>query len=290
MVFRMMLLGILALMTACSRSPQPPPSAGAPAAITDREVEARWAMMSTSQKRYWHQQSSGSGKDTLRKALEEESGWACLARKEGLENDPVVKVREEDASRKILFEELLRKRAVAALVTEAEIQDHFQKRQMDFFFPEEAEVAHILVGPRKEKELKNAGGDDAEGEAAAKDKINRLNARIQKGEDFFALARQYSEDASAERDGRLGWFGRGVMVKPFEEQAFALPVGGTSEAFRTEYGWHILKVLGRRGGKPLLLAEVRREVEDRILSQKREQVETLKTKLLEEVKRDCMRP
>lgn len=288
MLFRKMMFVFLALSLACSRGPQPaaPPQGG----ITEKEVEARWAMMSTPQKRYWLQQSSGSGKDTLRKALAEEQGWACLARKGGLENDPVVKVREEDASRKILFEELLRKRAIAALCTEAEIQEYYQKRQIDFFFPEEVEVAHILVGPRKEKEIKNASGEDAVGEAAAKKKIDRLFTQVQKGEDFFALARQYSEDASAERDGRLGWFARGIMVKPFEERAFSLSVGGTSEVFQTEYGWHILKVLGRRGGKPLLLSEVRREIEDRILSQKREQVEALKMKLLEEVKRDCLRP
>jgi len=151
-------------------------------------------------------------------------------------------------------------------------------------------VAHILVGPRKGKEVRNSSGEDAVGETAAKEKIDRLLARIRKGDDFFVLARQYSEDPSAAQDGRLGWFARGIMVKPFEEQAFALPVGATSEPFRTEYGWHILKVLGRRGGRPLPLAEVRREVEDRILSQKREQVEALKKKLFEEVKRDCLRP
>jgi len=65
------------------------------------------------------------------------------------------------------------------------------------------------------------------------------------GEKFGKLARELSIDSgSAKRDGDLGYFGRGAMVKPFEEAAFKLQVGSISEPVKTEFGYHIIKRLG----------------------------------------------
>ncbi len=69
--------------------------------------------------------------------------------------------------------------------------------------------------------------------------------RLKSGEKFAKLAREHSLDSpSAKRDGSLGYFGRGTMVKPFEEAAFGLGVGQTSEPVRSEFGYHIIKRLG----------------------------------------------
>jgi foldase protein PrsA len=69
--------------------------------------------------------------------------------------------------------------------------------------------------------------------------------RLKKGEKFGKLARELSLDSgSAKRDGDLGYFGRGMMVKPFEEAAFKLEVGNISEPIKTEFGYHIIKRLG----------------------------------------------
>jgi len=77
----------------------------------------------------------------------------------------------------------------------------------------------------------------------AKKKAEELYQRLKQGEDFAQLARQYSEDsASADKGGDLGFFGRGQMVKPFEEKAFSLKMGEISEPVLTEYGYHIIKV------------------------------------------------
>jgi len=68
--------------------------------------------------------------------------------------------------------------------------------------------------------------------------------QLKKGEKFGKLARELSIDSgSAKRDGDLGYFGRGVMVKPFEEAAFKLQVGSISEPVKTEFGYHIIKRL-----------------------------------------------
>lgn len=69
--------------------------------------------------------------------------------------------------------------------------------------------------------------------------------KINGGEKFGKLARELSIDSgSAKRDGSLGYFGRGMMVKPFEEAAFKLQIGQVSEPIKTEFGYHIIKRLG----------------------------------------------
>ena len=72
-----------------------------------------------------------------------------------------------------------------------------------------------------------------------------LLERIQKGEKFGKLAKEFSLDTgSAKRDGSLGYFGRGKMVKEFEKSAFNLQTGQISEPVKTQYGYHIIKRLG----------------------------------------------
>lgn len=65
--------------------------------------------------------------------------------------------------------------------------------------------------------------------------------KIKKGESFSKLAEQYSIDGSRRRGGDLGEFGRGMMVRPFEEAAFKLQVGEVSGIVKTEFGYHIIK-------------------------------------------------
>jgi len=83
--------------------------------------------------------------------------------------------------------------------------------------------AHILV----EKESK------------AKEVLDKLN----KGESFSKLAAEYSIDGTRKRGGDLGYFGRGVMVKEFENAAFALKPGEISGIVKTQFGYHIIKRL-----------------------------------------------
>jgi hypothetical protein len=82
-------------------------------------------------------------------------------------------------------------------------------------------------------------------------KIEGLLKRARAGEDFSALAREFSTDPGSKGNGGdLGWFGRGVMVKPFEDAAFALKVGEVSEVFESPFGFHIVKLEERRAQDP----------------------------------------
>ena len=77
--------------------------------------------------------------------------------------------------------------------------------------------------------------------------LEAVAERIRGGQDFAELAREYSEDASANIGGDLGWFGKGQMVPDFEARAFALDSGQVSEPVATQHGYHIIKSYGRRG-------------------------------------------
>ncbi len=115
------------------------------------------------------------------------------------------------------------------LVTEAMDYDLDQTKTM-------LHAAHILV--------------DTEEEAQAV--LDRLAA----GEEFEVIAAEVSIDpGSAYMGGDLGWFGRGQMVEPFEEAAFALDVGEISEPVQTDYGWHIIKLYERDDNYPTLYYE-----------------------------------
>ncbi len=85
---------------------------------------------------------------------------------------------------------------------------------------------------------------------AARDKAEDLRRRAAGGEDFEKLAKENSDEPGAkESGGDLGWFGRGRMVKPFEEAAFALKDNEISQVVESQFGFHVIQVLGRRTGK-----------------------------------------
>ncbi len=79
-----------------------------------------------------------------------------------------------------------------------------------------------------------------------KEQADSLKKQIDGGADFAALAEKHSSCPSSENGGDLGFFGRGMMVKPFEDAAFALSVGAVSGPVQTQFGWHLIKLTEKR--------------------------------------------
>lgn len=115
---------------------------------------------------------------------------------------------------------------------------------------EEVHAAHILVAV--------GGRGNGRSEADAKKRADELLARIKGGEDLAALAKENSDDAaSGSRGGDLGWFGRGAMVKPFEDAAFGMKAGELADQpVRSNFGFHIVKLLERRTEEDRTLRQI----------------------------------
>lgn len=119
----------------------------------------------------------------------------------------------------------------AAKVTEAEVKTAYAEDKT-------ATVRHILLLTKDKTPAEKA---------EIRKKMDGILARAKKGEDFAALAKEFTEDpGSKETGGLYEDFSRGRMVKPFDDAAFSIPVGQISGIVETEYGYHVLKVEGRK--------------------------------------------
>ena len=122
------------------------------------------------------------------------------------------------------------------VVPEAELKTYYEQNAARLAGLEERRASHILINADK--------GASAAERDAARAKAQALLAEVQKSPNQFAeLARKNSQDTgSAAKGGDLDFFGRGAMVKPFEEAAFALKKGETSGVVETEFGFHIIRL------------------------------------------------
>lgn len=141
-------------------------------------------------------------------------------------------------------------------VSEKEMQEYYETNKNDMT---QIRARHILV--------------DTEKEAAD------LKSRIDAGEDFAELAKEYSKDGSAAQGGDLGFFGKGRMVQPFEDAAFALKVGEVSDPVKTQFGYHLIKVEER---KVPTFADVAPEIKEELTRQKARTQQEVIASLLEE--------
>ncbi|MFZ2161189.1 MAG: SurA N-terminal domain-containing protein [Sideroxyarcus sp.] len=142
--------------------------------------------------------------------------------------------------------------------TDDEIKQYYEEHQSDFGTQEQRQAAHILITVAKQ-------ASDAE-KQAAKTKAEQILQQVkQSPSKFAALAKQYSQDpGSAVNGGDLGMYGRGAMVKPFEDSEFSLEVGEVSGLVLSDYGYHIIKLLAVKPAKMQALTEVRSMIAQRI--------------------------
>ncbi len=150
-------------------------------------------------------------------------------------------------------------------VDEDTLRKMYEAQRSEFMVPEERRASHILIAVEE-------GADEA-AEAAARQKAEEILQRLKKGEPFEKLAKEFSDDpGSAANGGDLGYFGKGVMVKAFEEKAFAMKVGEISGPVRSRFGYHIIKLTDIRPAHGRDFEEVRATLEQEYRQQKAEEI------------------
>lgn len=163
--------------------------------------------------------------------LEQFLGRSTIQYKDEIRSD----IREQ-----MIAEKMQQKITEKVSVTPQEVQRYFDHLPKDSLpsYNKEVEVGEIVLQPKLTKEEKQFYRDKAEG----------LRTRVKNGEDFATIARLYSQDpGSAPDGGDLGFFDRSSMVKEFSATAFKLKAGEISPVFESDYGFHFLQVIERRG-------------------------------------------
>lgn len=144
-----------------------------------------------------------------------------------------------------------------AAVTDEEAQSYYDGRKEDFKVEEEVLARHLLV-----RVAEDASEEEV---SAAMKKIDEARKELDSGKTFAEVAEKYTEDPSGTQNGgNLGWFGRGRMVKPFENAAFSLEKDVVSEPVRTQFGFHLIEVEDKKPAHYLDFADVREEIRKNI--------------------------
>ena len=142
-------------------------------------------------------------------------------------------------------------------ITPQEVEARYRDNMASFSTPEQTRASHILFAT------------DGKDEATVRKTAEGVLARVAKGEDFAALAKQFSDDGSKEMGGDLDFNARGIMVPEFDTAMWALAPGQTTtELVKTQFGFHIIRVTDRRAAVTRTLDQVRPQLENQIRTEK----------------------
>jgi peptidyl-prolyl cis-trans isomerase D len=169
-------------------------------------------------------------------------------------HQPDFKMPEKRKVRYLLVDaEAIRAKAT---VPEANIERAYNESIAQYTSPEQVRASHILV--------KTEGKDDAAVKAKAEDILKQARS----GSDFAALAKKYSEDeGSAKNGGDLDYFGKGKMVPEFDQVVFTMQPQQISDLVKTQFGYHIIKLVDKKPAKVSTLAEVHQQIHDQLASE-----------------------
>jgi peptidyl-prolyl cis-trans isomerase C len=197
------------------------------------------------------------------------------AQKQGLDKSPEVAAKMEDMKKRVIVEAYLKKKVEEQVkLSDADLQKFYDQNKDKFKAGEQVRASHILVKTEKE----------------AQDVL----AQLKGGAKFEDLAKKYSVDPAGQKGGDLGWFGKGNMIPEFEKAAFAMKEGETSGIVKTKFGFHIIKLTGKRPAGLLPFAEVKEQLKASLMPEKQQEVfkkvkEDLKKSAKLSVKEDVLR-
>lgn len=179
-------------------------------------------------------------------------------------NEALFRASEQATIEYLVLDQAALKQGVT--VPQEELRRYYAENATRYTTAEERRASHILIAADKDK--------PAAERQKAKAKAAELLEQVRQAPAQFAeLAKAHSNDpGSAERGGDLDFFGRGGMVKPFEDAVFAMKPGEISNLVETDFGYHIIQLSAVRGGEKKSFESVRAEIEDEVrkqLAQKR---------------------
>ena len=182
--------------------------------------------------------------------------------KKALEENKLTESKiKTDIKRDMAIQQLIDKEVDQKVqITDEEGKTFYDTNPQLFQQPERVKASHILI--------KVDEGASEEQKAEARKKIKEVQQKVQKGEDFAELAKTYSEGPSAPRGGDLDFFGRGQMVKPFEDAAFSMESNETSDIVETKFGYHLIKVVDKQPAKKIAYADVKDRINKHLKDQK----------------------
>jgi len=163
-------------------------------------------------------------------------------RVEQMYGKPISRIKREyrtEIKNQLLVQKIRQQREATLSVTRREVEDFFVSFKDSLpEVPEEFELSHLYIVPKPDTAV----------EAATRRFMQAILDSIRAGGDFADFAKRYSTDAgSAASGGDLGWEKRGVFVREFEETVFSMKEGDISDIVKTQFGFHIIQLLGRRG-------------------------------------------
>ena len=171
---------------------------------------------------------------------------------------------KKDTRKNLVIEKLIENEIAGKVeVKPDQVEKYYANNSEQFKQPERVRASHILISV--------AQNADAAGKAQAKEKAQSILKQLKSGKDFATLAREHSQDpGSAAQGGDLGFFQQGQMVGPFNDVAFTLKPGTTSDIVETQFGYHIIKVAEKQPARTVPLEEVRPKLEQYLKNLNRE--------------------
>jgi peptidyl-prolyl cis-trans isomerase C len=175
------------------------------------------------------------------------------AKKKGFESNPDYQKKLEDFKKLTLIGLLLEKEIEdKAKVTDKDVKDYYEKHKADLTTNNQVRASHILV--------------------KSEDDAKKILDQLKKGGDFAKIAREKSIDTgSAKNGGDLGFFSRGQMVPEFEKAAFSLKEGEVAGPVQTQFGYHIIKVTGKKEGKVVEFDKVKDLLTQKVSAEKQKE-------------------
>jgi len=163
----------------------------------------------------------------------------------------------ERIKKQVLIQYAVEKLFSSIVVEDEEISNYYMNHRESFVIPEKVRASHILVD--------------------SLDEANEILNQLKDGMAFEEAARKYSSCPSKENGGDLGEFTRGQMVQEFEDAAFSLAEGEISEPVKTQFGYHIIKLITKKESEISPLEDVKEQIKSYLLSSKQRELFSART-------------